>query len=49
MEIVLTAVEKGGDYPIAHDLNFQNEVYEAKHVLVSFFFFSVRFFLGNRM
>lgn len=35
MEIVLTAVEKGGDYSIAHDLNFQSELYESKHVLVS--------------
>lgn len=36
MEIVLTAVEKGGEYSIAHDLNFQSEMYESKHVLVSY-------------
>ncbi|KAI9803458.1 MAG: hypothetical protein M1826_004959 [Phylliscum demangeonii] len=33
MEIVLTAVEKGGEYVIQHDLNFQKEVYESTHVL----------------
>ncbi|KAI9875370.1 MAG: hypothetical protein M1830_008573 [Pleopsidium flavum] len=31
MEIVLSAVEKGGDNPIAHDLNFAAARYEAKH------------------
>lgn len=35
MEIVLTAVEKGGDHPIAHDLNFQSEMYESTHTIVS--------------
>lgn len=34
MEIVLSAVEKGGDYPIAHDLNFAAARYEAKHPIV---------------
>lgn len=34
MEIVLSAVEKGGDYPIAHDLNFAAARYEAKHSIV---------------
>ena len=34
MEIILTAVEKGGDHPIKHDLNFQHERYEANHVIV---------------
>lgn len=34
MEIVLSAVEKGGDYPIAHDLNFAAAKYEAKHAIV---------------
>ncbi|KAI9795425.1 MAG: hypothetical protein M1825_001463 [Sarcosagium campestre] len=34
MEIVLTAVERGGDHTIPHDLNFQDERYEAKHVVV---------------
>jgi hypothetical protein len=33
MEIVFTAGEK--DYPIAHDLNFQTNRYEAKHTIVS--------------
>ncbi|KAI9794900.1 MAG: hypothetical protein M1833_007347 [Piccolia ochrophora] len=33
MEIVLTAVERGGDYTIPHDLNFQSERYEAKHTI----------------
>ncbi|KAI9733351.1 MAG: hypothetical protein M1834_003435 [Cirrosporium novae-zelandiae] len=33
MEIVLTAAEKGGDYPIAHDLNFQSNRYEAMHTI----------------
>lgn len=31
MQIVLTAVGKGGDHSIDHDLNFQSERYEAKH------------------
>lgn len=35
MEIILAAIDKGGDHTIAHDLNFQAERYEAKHVLVS--------------
>lgn len=34
MEIVLSAVEKGGEYPIAHDLNFAAARYEAKHPIV---------------
>ena len=34
MEIVLTAVEKGGEYTIAHDLNFAAARYEAKHIIV---------------
>jgi transcription initiation factor IIF auxiliary subunit len=35
MNIVLTAVGKGGDHTLAHDLNFQSERYEAKHQVVS--------------
>ncbi|MCJ1329451.1 hypothetical protein MMC10_006131 [Thelotrema lepadinum] len=33
MQIILTAVEKGGDHTIVHDLNFQSNQYEAKHVV----------------
>ncbi|KAI9850058.1 MAG: hypothetical protein M1838_006138 [Thelocarpon superellum] len=33
MDIVLTGVERGGDHPIKHDLNFGSERYEAKHVI----------------
>ncbi|KAI9820956.1 MAG: hypothetical protein M1832_003428 [Thelocarpon impressellum] len=33
MDIVLTGVDKGGDHPIKHDLNFQHERYEATHVV----------------
>lgn len=35
MSIVLTAVSKGGDHSLPHDLNFQSERYEAKHQIVS--------------
>ena len=35
MIIALTAVDKGGEHTIAHDLNFQNERYESKHTIVS--------------
>jgi len=35
MSIVLTAVGKGGDHTLPHDLNFQSERYEAKHQVVS--------------
>ncbi|KAF2851815.1 transcription initiation factor-like protein subunit [Plenodomus tracheiphilus IPT5] len=31
MNIVLTAVGKGGEHTLDHDLNFQSERYEAKH------------------
>lgn len=34
MTIVLTAVSKGGDHTLDHDLNFQAERYEAKHQVV---------------
>jgi len=33
MSIVLTTMQKGGEHTIDHDLNFQNERYEAKHVV----------------
>jgi transcription initiation factor IIF auxiliary subunit len=35
MSIVLTAVGKGGDHTLDHDLNFHAERYEAKHQVVS--------------
>ena len=35
MEIVLSAMDKGGEFPLQHDLNFQNGRYEAKHPIVS--------------
>lgn len=38
MEIILAAIDKGGDHTVAHDLNFQAERYEAKHVLVSLWY-----------
>jgi len=34
MNIVLTAVGKGGEHTLDHDLNFQSERYEAKHLVV---------------
>ncbi|KAL9101293.1 MAG: hypothetical protein Q9163_003428 [Psora crenata] len=34
MLITLTAVEKGGEFQIPHDLNFQQEKYESKHQIV---------------
>ena len=34
MEIVLSAVDKGGDHALTHDLNFQTERYDAKHTIV---------------
>lgn len=33
MQIVLTAVDKGGEQTVDHDLNFQSERYESRHVL----------------
>lgn len=35
MTIVLTAVHKGGEHTLKHDLNFQSEQYESKHTVVS--------------
>lgn len=35
MTIVLSAIGKGGDHTLDHDLNFQAERYEAKHQVVS--------------
>lgn len=34
MQITLTAVGKGGDHTIEHDLNFLSERYESKHTIV---------------
>jgi len=34
MLITLTAIDKGGDFALAHDLNFQKNLYEAKHTIV---------------
>lgn len=34
MQIHLTAVDKGGEHVIPHDLNFQSEHYETKHTVV---------------
>ena len=34
MLITLTAVEKGSEFTLNHDLNFQSERYEAKHPVV---------------
>ena len=34
MTIVLTAIGKGGDHTLDHDLNFQADRYEAKHQVV---------------
>ena len=34
MTIVLTAIDKGGDHNIQHDLNFAENRYEAKHPVV---------------
>ena len=28
-------MDKGGEYPLVHDLNFQSNRYEAKHTIVS--------------
>ncbi|KAF2817214.1 transcription initiation factor-like protein subunit [Mytilinidion resinicola] len=33
MQIVLTTISKGGEHTLDHDLNFQNERYEAKHTV----------------
>lgn len=34
MQIVLRTKEKGQEFTILHDLNFQNERYEARHPVV---------------
>lgn len=34
MTITLTAIDKGGEHNILHDLNFGSERYEAKHPVV---------------
>lgn len=35
MTIVLSGMHKGGDHTLDHDLNFQQERYEATHTVVS--------------
>lgn len=35
MEIILSAVDKGGEFSIPHDLNFHTTRYETKHTIVS--------------
>lgn len=35
LRIIVSAVDKGGDHELLHDLNFQNERYEAEHKIVS--------------
>ena len=42
MQIHLTAVDKGGEHVIPHDLNFQSEHYETKHPVVG----SLSIFVG---
>jgi transcription initiation factor IIF auxiliary subunit len=37
MVITLTGIDQGGQHVIPHDLNFQNEHYETKHMVVSWF------------
>lgn len=34
MEIVLAAIDRGGDHTIHHDLNFREERYETTHSMV---------------
>ena len=40
MRIIVSAIDKGGDNELVHDLNFQSEQYEAKHTIVSFQIYS---------
>lgn len=35
MRIIVSAIDKGGDHELLHDLNFQKERYEAEHKIVS--------------
>lgn len=35
MRIIVSAIDKGGDHELSHDLNFQQERYEAEHKIVS--------------
>lgn len=41
MQITLSALHKGGEFPLHHDLNFSHGEYEAKHTIVSFFWDSI--------
>lgn len=34
MQIILRTIEKGQEFTISHDLNFQSEKYEAKHPII---------------
>lgn len=34
MQIILTAIDRGGDHTITHDLNFRSPRYEATHNVV---------------
>ncbi len=35
MKIVLSAIDRGGDHTLHHDLNFKDERYETLHPIVS--------------
>ncbi|KAL8694478.1 MAG: hypothetical protein Q9218_000891 [Villophora microphyllina] len=35
LRIIVSAIDKGGDHELLHDLNFQKERYEAEHKVVS--------------
>lgn len=35
LRIIVSAIDKGGDHELLHDLNFQKERYEAEHKIVS--------------
>lgn len=39
IQIILHTIGKGGDHTVSHDLNFQQERYEAVHKIVSFLSF----------
>ena len=36
MQIVLTAIEKGGETTLSHDLNFNDVRYETRHNVVRY-------------
>jgi len=35
MKVVLSAIDRGGDHTLHHDLNFKDERYETLHPIVS--------------